>query len=147
METLGKLEGWDDGKQAMAGFGYVFGIFFFHILAVTIFVVFGASDSVINIVGNITFLVGPTIMVIAAFKLAKWRIELMAKNKKDGAEGAKKAEGEKDAAKDGEGGASAEGQPSLAKQLAISVCLPPCAGGQEAAFVEKYEATFENTAW
>ena len=62
-------------------------------LAVTIFVVVGASDSVINIVGNITFLVGPTIMVFVAFKLAKWRIELMAKNKKEGAEGAKKAEG------------------------------------------------------
>ena len=32
----------------MAGFGYVFEILFFHILAVTLFVVVGASDSVIN---------------------------------------------------------------------------------------------------
>lgn len=127
MELLGKFEKWDEAKTKTNMYLFVLIVMLGHIIVV--FIALGPlalPKAWVHATGLITVPLSALGLLALGQRMAQWRVRMKEK-------GAKK-----------EGDDSA---PSAGKEVVVSACCGPCAGGQEAEFIDKYEDAFGETDW
>lgn len=127
MELLGKFEKWDEAKTKTNMYLFVLIVMLGHIIVVFIALgPLGLPKKWVHATGLITVPLSALGLLALGQRMAQWRVRMK----------------EKGAKKEGDDAA-----PSAGKEVAVSACCGPCAGGQEAEFIDKYEDAFGETDW
>jgi len=127
MELLGKFEKWDEAKTKTNMYLFVLIVMLGHIIVVFIAAgPLGLPKRWVHAAGLITVPLSILGLLALGQRMAQWRVRMK----------------EKGAKKEGDDAA-----PSAGKEVVVSACCGPCAGGQEAEFIDKYEDAFGETDW
>jgi hypothetical protein len=125
VELLGKMEKWDTEKTKTNMYIFVSVIMLGHVAIVTAAYALGFNKKVVHASGIVSLPIAWLGLVALGHKMAQWRMVMRTKK--------------------GDEPAGAPGNKS--NELVVSMCCGPCAGGQEAEFIEKYEDTFGKQEW
>jgi hypothetical protein len=122
MEVFGKLEKWETSTKKKQVVLFSLLMLIGHVVVVFLTILLGVPEKYVHLAGVGSLLLFPFGMTFLGLQMAGKRMEL--KNVKKSTK-----------------------EQSYGVELAVSACLCPCAVGQEVEFMEKYEATFKETAW
>lgn len=128
VELLGKLEKWDSAKTKMNMYMFVAIVMLGHVVIVSTTIFLKFDKKYVHAAGMLSLPIAWIGIAALGYKMAQWRIVLKQK-------------------KGVEAEAADSAPPGACGEMIASTCCAPCAGGQEAEFMEKYEDTFGKTEW